>query len=301
MKTFLDCVPCFLRQTLAASRMATDNLETQEKILREVLTMAAGLSFSRTPVHMGRDIHRVIKKFSGNADPYWAAKQHFNDEVLKLYPELKQKVKASDHPFATAVRLAIAGNIIDLGIKMTKDDINLQETIADTLAQPFAINRLAELENAIKTARSIMYLGDNAGEIVFDRILIEELPRDKIIFAVKSLPIINDATLEDAREVGLTEIVKVIENGSDAPGTILEDCTEEFQKLFAQADLVIAKGQGNYETLNDVKRANVFFLLKAKCPVLARDLGCEIGSIIATCNNANDLKAGKTRVGNVKR
>jgi len=153
--------------------------------------------------------------------------------------------------------------------------------INETLNQPFAINNLPEFKKALERSRRILYLTDNAGEIVFDRILIEELPdyRDRVIVAVKSEPVINDATMEDAEQAGLTDIVRVIENGSDAPGTILEECSEEFLEIFYNSDMIIAKGQGNYESLSENDH-RVFFLLKAKCSVISRHLRVRIGDII---------------------
>ena len=134
-------------------------------------------------------------------------------------------------------------------------------------------------KHAVSRANNILYLGDNAGEIVFDRLLIEQLPCEKITFVVKGGPILNDALMEDAQIVGLTDVVDVIDNGSDAPGTILESCSEAFRLRFDESDLVIAKGQGNYETLSDVDK-NIFFLVTPKCSVLARHLGREIGSLV---------------------
>ena len=142
---------------------------------------------------------------------------------------------------------------------------------------------LERLRRRVQETKSILYLADNAGEIVFDRLLIEQLPRDRVTVAVKGGPVINDATREDAEAAGLIDLVEVIDNGSDAPGTILEQCSPSFQRRFAEADLVIAKGQGNYETLNDVPR-EVFFLLKVKCPVIARDIACDLGHIAVHCN-----------------
>ncbi len=135
------------------------------------------------------------------------------------------------------------------------------------------------LRKRVDEAEKILYLADNAGEIAFDRLLIELMPTDKVILVVKGSPVINDATREDAEMVGLTELVNIIDNGSDAPGTILSDCSKEFIEYYNDADLIIAKGQGNYESLND-RTENIFFLLKAKCPVIARDIGCYIGDLI---------------------
>ena len=280
MQTFLECVPCFVRQTLDAARMATDDEGIHERIMRAVLAESAEMSFSESPPRMGLKIHRLIRELSGNPDPYRELKQRFTRLALEAYDDLKERVRASDKPFETAVRLAIAGNIIDFGVLSWQEDCALSRTIEDTLRRPFGVNDLKEFQEAVAKASSILYLGDNAGETVFDRILIEELPAERVTFVVKGGPVINDATVEDARAAGITGIVEVVDNGSDAPGTILETCSEQFRNRFDAADLIIAKGQGNYETMSDCGREQVFFLLKVKCPVIARDIGCEVGGIV---------------------
>lgn len=291
MKICLDCVPCFVKQTLAACRMVTLDETVHERVVRAVLAKTAELSFDHSPPHMGREIHRMIRKECENDDPYREMKAHFNRLGIALLPELRKRVAVSADVFETAVRLAVAGNIIDAGLTNTLDDELVHSTIEDTLRRSFAVNHIAQLRAAVSKAERILYLADNSGEIAFDRIFIEELPFEHVTVAVRGNPIINDATREDAEAVGLTDLVRVIDNGSDAPGTILETCSRKFVQAFESADLIIAKGQGNYETLNDVERP-IFFLLKAKCPVIAEDLGCELGSIV--------VKGTKTALGKWK-
>lgn len=282
MKTYLDCLPCFVRQTLEACRMVSDDAGVHERILRQVLVELSSMSFDKPPPFMALKIHRLVRERCGGRDPYKAIKDRFNHFALDMLPDLKDIVKKSQDPFATAVRLAIAGNIIDFGVTGDLDKKRVKKAIQDSLDGPFAINHIDLLREAAAGAKSILYLGDNAGEIVFDKILIEELPREKVTFVVKGGPVINDATVEDARDTGMDDIVEVINNGSDAPGTILELCSTEFQKRFKEAGLIIAKGQGNYETLS-AERNNIFFLLMVKCPVIAKDIGCKVGGMVAAC------------------
>jgi uncharacterized protein with ATP-grasp and redox domains len=178
-------------------------------------------------------------------------------------------------------RLSIAGNILDFGIgNLTSEQSadTLDETIQDALTRPIPPGNVALLREAIEEAEDILYVGDNAGEIVFDRLFIEQMPGERVTFVVKGAPIINDATREDAEVAGLTEIVSVIDNGSNAPGTILELCSGQFRRRFESSDLVISKGQGNYETLSEINK-RMYFLLKVKCPVVAKDLGCQVGDM----------------------
>ncbi len=288
MKIFLDCIPCFVRQSLDSVRLATDDKQIHEQVVREVLRLAADLDMRQSPPAIGQQIHRLIRKLVGHNDPYHGIKRQFNNLALKLYSGLRKQVVSSDDRLETAVRLAIAGNIIDFGVKTSLTESDLQETIAHSLNGHFNNNQIQEFRDVVRRAENILYLADNAGEIVFDRLLIEQLPYEKITVVVKGKPVINDATMDDAIIAGLPKIVEVIDNGSDAPGTILETCSQTFRDRFEDADLIIAKGQGNYETLSDIDK-NIFFVLKAKCPVIARDLGCEVGEMIL--QKSNSLKS----------
>ena len=279
MKTYLDCFPCFLQQALNAVRFTTDDERIHERVMAEVVKSAASIDPHQTPPEMGQKIHRLIRELTGNDDPYRKVKERFNRYALDRAGEYRQKINASPRPLNTAVRLAIAGNIIDFGPRSELDDAVVNQAVESALTQPMDETDFALFQKETERAGRILYLGDNAGEIVFDRLLIELLPRDKITFAVKSRPVINDATREDAVSAGLDTLVNIIENGSDAPGTILKQTSGEFREHFDKADMIIAKGQGNYETLSE-ENQNIFFLLKAKCPVIARHLNVAIGSLV---------------------
>lgn len=280
MQTYYECLPCLLRQTVDAAKMVTESSETQEKILRYVLTEMSKMDMSDPSPYMAQVIYRYIREITQIDDPYLEVKKEFNELALSMLPEMRRMVQNAEDPFKTAVKIAVAGNIIDFG---PKGDISHQEvwdTVQDCINQPLRFNSSDELKRKIQQSPRILYLGDNAGEIVFDYLLLELMPTGKITYVVKGKPIINDATMEDAVETGLTDLVRVIDNGSDAPGTILKSCSPEFLKEFEQVDLIIAKGQANYETLSQVKDKNIFFLLKVKCPVLAKDVGCERGDLV---------------------
>jgi damage-control phosphatase, subfamily I len=275
-------------QALRAVQFITDDKTVHEKVMREVLRTACEIDLSSTPPAMGQIIHQVIRQYTGNEDPYRQVKKHSNQLGLKMYPELKEKIEQSDDPFEMAVRVAIAGNIIDFAKINKLDDEKIYQVIEDSFTAPLPKENVSEFRRAVADANDILFLGDNAGEIVFDRLLLEQMPQEKITFAVRGGPVINDATMEDAEDAGITELVEVIDNGSDAPGTILENCSEDFVHRFKTADLIVAKGQGNFETLSDVDK-NIFFLLKVKCPVVTQDVGLEVGSLVLK-------RSGKWRV-----
>ncbi|MBN2590730.1 MAG: DUF89 family protein [Sedimentisphaerales bacterium] len=279
MKIYIDCMPCFIRQALDSAKLITDDEIVHEQVVRHVLMMSANLDMSKSPPEISQQIHRLIRKMTNENDPYRDLKQKFNKLALRMLDELEETISESENHLETAIRLAIAGNIIDLGVKTSLSESDVEDVIKNCLTADFDNSQIEDFKNSIKNSEKILYLTDNAGEIVFDRLLIEQLPLEKVTVAVRGKPIINDATMEDAQFAGLTEMVEVIDNGSDAPGTILESCSEEFRKHFENADLIIAKGQGNYETLSESDK-NIFFILKAKCPVIAQDLDCEIGRMI---------------------
>lgn len=278
MQTYLDCIPCFVRQALDAARMATSDEKIHEQVLRGVLAAAGRMPMDQSPPVMGRQIHRLIRELCGDHDPYRAVKERFNRAALDLYPRCREIIDTAEDPFEAAVRLAIAGNIIDYGAVSDLDEKDVSVSIFQALEAEL-FGDLQGFRAALDAAERILYLGDNSGEIVFDRLLIERLlPRD-VTFVVRGQPVINDATRADAEMTGMTRLVPVIDNGSDIPGTLLAECSPDFRTRFRQADLVIAKGQGNYETLSD-ETAPIVFLFKAKCPVIARHVGCETGRLV---------------------
>ncbi|MBN1787157.1 MAG: DUF89 family protein [Sedimentisphaerales bacterium] len=279
MRSFVECIPCFVRQAVDTAKLVSDDEKVQEKLVCAVLALMADLDMSQSPPALAQRIHQLIRKLTDNNDPYRQLKWRYNQLAINLCKEFSQAVRTSKDPLKTAVRLAIAGNIIDLGAKSSIEESEIENVIEDCLSVEFESGAIEEFRDAINNAQRILYLADNAGEIVFDRLLIEQMPVGKVTVAVKGAPIINDATMEDAKAADLGKIVKVIDNGSDAPGTILESCSDIFREYFDKADLIVAKGQGNYETLNDVDK-NIFFILKVKCPIVARDLDCAIGEMI---------------------
>ncbi len=275
MKTYLDCYPCFLRQALEAARMAGADERQQKAVLDRVLDVLGQIEPSSTPPEIGDQVHRIVRQEVSNSDPYRAAKEASTRQALALYPRLKSLLAEANDPLEVGVRLSIAGNIIDLA---AFGEYDLWGTVERVLAQPFAINDGVALREALSGAGQVLYLADNAGETVFDRVLIEALDMP-VIYAVKGGPILNDATRDDALAAGVDRVAEVTSTGSDAPGTILDRCSEEFRRLYDEAELIIAKGQANYETLSE-ESTKVFFLLQTKCPVIARDVGVPVGSIV---------------------
>jgi len=272
-----------MRQAIESIQMVSKDKALQEQMIRHVLQSISQVDLLQTPPRMVQAIHRLIREHSGQKDPYAGVKKRFNDLAMDMLPTLRTCIADSTNPFETGLRIAMAGNIIDFGVNGKLHTDVVEQTISEVLNASLDQDAISHLRQQIDQCKSILYLADNTGEVVFDRLFIERLPICKLTVAVRGGPILNDATLADAEYIGLTDIVDVIDNGSDAPGTVLEDCSLSFQERFLDADLIISKGQGNYETLSDVD-ANIVFLLKAKCPVAAQGIGCGLGQWVVKHN-----------------
>lgn len=281
MKTVIDCIACKVRQAIDVVKRATDDPDLQERALKSMLETIVTLSFDRPPVAIRRDAENVVKAILGNPDPYIEHKELSNRIGLAMYPELKKIAADSENPLKTALRLAVAGNIIDFGMfKLEEiDEARVRNLVEETIAHAPAIDDSDQLIADMQRANSILYIADNCGELFFDRVLLEQMPAEKVTLVVRGKPILNDATLEDARYTGLCDLVNVIGDGNDTPALMLEECSPEVLDLFQSADLVISKGQGNYEALSLAPR-EIYFLLMVKCEVVSSDLSCNVGDIV---------------------
>jgi len=276
MRMHNDCLPCIVRGALDTAKLATDDETLQIKIVKRILKELCTFDLNNPPPLMARFIQETVFDITRVDDPYSHIKKEYNDFALKLYPELKKKIKSSS--FETAVRLCIAGNIIDFGTHSTVGTKKVLETIDDALTMD--INGIVKpFQNACEKAKKILWIADNAGEIVFDKLLLEKIKTEKITYAVRGGPTQNDATLSDAKYTGIDKLVKVIDTGASIPGIILKYCSDNFKQEYKKADIIISKGQGNFETL-DHNDKRIFFLFKAKCSIVANHAKCKLNDIV---------------------
>jgi uncharacterized protein with ATP-grasp and redox domains len=244
------------------------------------LTMGQSAALSMPEIH--RKLNNRFCEIIQVTDPYADEKIESNALMLTLYDKFKIEVLESSNPFNMALRLSIAGNIIDYG---AGSEFDIDKTIQHVLSSEFSIDHSLELEQRIKRAKKILYIGDNAGEIVFDKLFAETIMHNNLTFAVRGSAVLNDATMNDALQTGMNRVVDVIHNGFDAPSTILNECSPEFLSVYNEADLIISKGQGNLEGLIDENDSRIFFLLMVKCNVVAELLGVENGSFVVWNKN----------------
>lgn len=243
-----------------------------------------------TPQIMGH-ICGILAEATGCDDPYGELKAYYNSELLHALPELEALVEAAADPFDTALKLAISGNLIDFAAKHTFALEELYEKLRAVSQNALAIDDSAALRQSLAAARSLLYLGDNCGEIALDKLFIRRLrllyPQLQVTFGVRGRPAVNDVTLQDAAAVKMEEVATVLSNGDTSLGTVVECTSPAFQAAFADADVIISKGQGNYESLLGNEKAELYFLFMAKCEIVAEPLGVPLKSIVCLKNRAD--------------
>ncbi|MEN8208042.1 MAG: ARMT1-like domain-containing protein [Candidatus Fermentibacteria bacterium] len=279
MKAELECLPCLVRQAREVAIMSTDDLQQQKKIMRSCFAFMSKTDLDRSPPEIAEGIGRIVKSMTGIEDPYHEVKLLHTAAALEMLPEMEKIVKSSTDPFEAGLRLAIAGNIIDLGARENVSDDDISSILHKAMNGSLEGADPQQLKAQIEKAESVLYLADNAGETVFDRIFLEQFTSEKVTVAVRGAPAINDATLADAKAAGLDRVARLIDNGSGTPATVLSECSGKFRSIFEKADVIIAKGQGNYESLSS-SDANIFFLFRVKCSLVAEHSGFPIGSLV---------------------
>jgi uncharacterized protein with ATP-grasp and redox domains len=283
MKIHPRCMSCLIAQVENAFRLLKPTATDEEiiRIQRDVMKKLIDVPQDRAP-YFGQTLYRLIAQELDQLDPYHAIKTHYNQLALTMVPQIEAIVKNAKDPLLTLMAIAIVGNTIDFG---TDHKIDLTKEIREFSLAKLAVNEYPTLKKDLARAQNILILGDNAGEIVFDKIMIQSLktyyPKKYVTYAVRGGPAINDSTIEDAQTVGMLEICPVVE-GAAAPGIILEESSKAFLNAFHSADLIISKGQGNYESMDEIPtpQSQLYFLLKAKCQLIADTFHVPFGSLI---------------------
>ncbi|WP_066637907.1 damage-control phosphatase ARMT1 family protein [Desulfolucanica intricata] len=281
MRAYIDCVHCYLKQAVSCMAAAGVDEDTQHEILYELMDFVKTFDRNDTPANNSTEVLLKVYERIGIADPYKDLKKHSNDLALKLYPKLKKILASSKDRLYDALKISVAGNVIDLGINR---DFDIDESLKYSLEVGFSINDYDKFLNKLQKVNNVLFLGDNAGEIVFDKVLVEELVDmgKEVIYTVKAGPILNDATIEDAVYVGMDNVARVITTGSNYLGTSLNKISKEFEAILHSSNLVISKGQANFESLEqeDTVKEKVYFLLKIKCEGVGKTAGSKFGDVV---------------------
>lgn len=285
MKIHDKCLPCVVNQAVKVANIT--GAHNKEELLREVFTYLSKMDFEATTPEIIGEIFEIIKKHTNNPDPYKETRSYYNTLFLKMLPKFERKLEQAENSFGLAVRYAIVGNIIDFNPihnTLLEDIFDCFEKMED---EKLAIDDSEVLMKDILNANSLLYLGDNCGEICMDKLLLKKIkelnPNVKVFFGVRGKPVVNDSIAEDAYAVGIDEYAEVIDNGDGSLGTVLNRTSPEFKEVYKKADVVIAKGQANYECLSEENK-NIYFLLMTKCDVIAKDIEVEEKKMICMKN-----------------
>jgi uncharacterized protein with ATP-grasp and redox domains len=277
VKMFLDCLPCILRQALEAAYEASDDEFIHERIMDDAIKIISDhKEYSYAP-QMARDVHSMVKKHLKDEDPYRRIKDSDICQASKLVDHINDFISKSEDPLLSAIKASATGNIMDSAIFK---DLDIKGCLQDELEKEFTICDIDRFKWDLKKGSKILIIGDNAGEGVFDKILIEMLSKDHhVTFAYRNQPIINDITRREVDLIGIGQYADLISIGSSAPGALPDEFSEPFKRAFYKSDMVISKGQGNFEALSDIDR-DIYFLLKAKCSKIAMALNANIGDYV---------------------
>lgn len=270
MRCSMDCFPCLLQQGIRTARQHLENEEEQRKLVKRIIAEMAAADDDASAPYIAHKIQRALIEVLGVTDPFAKEKHYYNREMLKLEDDFVRMVESADNPLKAALKLASAGNIIDFGPGHDLSSEKVLETISITMKRELPEDVFNKLNAALREADKLLYLGDNAGEIVFDKVFIRTIkavyPHLQVYFATRGKPIVNDVTEDDAYAVKMENYAAIINNGSDIPGTILKLCPDSFVKIFNEADVIISKGQGNFESLSGTtNHKNLFYLFLCKC------------------------------------
>jgi len=287
MKLHDKCLPCVINQVIKVANIT--GITKKEELLREVFTYLSKMNFDETTPEIIGEIFDMIKRHTKNPDPYKETRNYYNTLFMELLPEFERKIDQAENSFMLAVRYAIVGNIIDFNPIHNTLLEDIYDCFDNMEQLELAIDDSSALMKDISNAGTLLYLGDNCGEICMDKIFLKKIkelnPNVKLFFGVRGKPVVNDSISDDAYSVGIDEYAEIIDNGDGSLGTVLNRTSPAFKEVYNKADVVIAKGQANYECLSEEDK-NIYFLLMTKCDVIAKDIGVEEKKMICMKNKA---------------
>lgn len=279
MKLHEKCLTCMINQTMKVLHMTGSN--NREEIYRSMFQKLAEIDFTKTTPEYSGDLYQMIRQKLKVDDPYAEIRQNCNQLMLNLLPDLRKQLRIKEDPFRWAVYYAILGNIIDFSAPGLLTDEVILNTFASSEQAQFAVDETEALRKACSDAKQLLYIGDNCGEIVTDVLLLEEIhrlnPEIECTYVVRATPVVNDVIASDAETCGILPLARLIDTGETCQGIVIDKAGESFMKGYRDADVVISKGQGNYEGLSEYPDEKIFCLLMAKCDQIAQAIGVSAG------------------------
>lgn len=280
MKINEKCLPCLINQVIKVANIT--NCSNRDDLYHQVFEQLSKIDFNKSNPEIIGMIFELVKKHLNNEDPYQEIRQYYNNLFLQSYDDFDKKINS----FKTAIKYAIIGNIIDFSPINNQEITKIDDWFDNIDNLSLTIDHVDKLINDIKKAKTILYLGDNCGEICLDKLLLKRIkqlnPSLKIYFGVRGKPVVNDSIESDAYEVGIDEYASIISNGDNSLGTILSRTSAQFNQIYQNCDFVIAKGQANFESLSEENK-KIYFLLMVKCGVIAKYINVLEKSLVCYC------------------
>ena len=277
MKATADCIPCIESYVLRTAKTVSEDDWLQRKVLLETMDVLRGASFDRSPPEICYDVIKAANKMLGVTDPYKDIKKESNKLAISAAAKAEKLVQDADDPLFAALKMACAANSLDVAVHQ---EAAPQDVVKLAQEKEFEVNNYEQLKEDLEGAKSVLYVLDNAGEVAFDKLVIQQLLDKDVTCVVRHSPVLNDATAEDAEAVSLSKLCSVVDPGTDLIGLPLDLCSAEFKETFDDSDVIITKGMANFETLEGSSTKNIYFVLMAKCPVVAGMLGVDIGEMV---------------------
>jgi damage-control phosphatase, subfamily I len=289
MKMNYQCLPCLINQVVKVAEIT--EAENRDALFKDVFRYLSTVDFDKTNPEIIGATFRLLKEHIRSDDPYLEIRRYYNNLFLNKVNEFETAINRAGNPFEEAIKYAIIGNIIDFSPIHGSNIDDIMKLFREADKQQLTIDHSANLVEDIQVGKTLLYLGDNCGEICLDKILIKKIkeynPQLELYFGVRGAPVVNDSVEADAYQAGMDAYAKIVSNGDDSLGTVLSRTSEEFNRVFNKADVVIAKGQANYESLSERTDKNIYYLLMTKCDVIASRIGVAQKSII--CMSARQM------------
>lgn len=280
MKINEKCLPCLINQVIKVANIT--NCSNRDDLYHQVFEQLSKIDFNKSNPEIIGMIFELVKKHLNNEDPYQEIRQYYNNLFLQSYDDFDKKINS----FKTAIKYAIIGNIIDFSPINNQEITKIDDWFDNIDNLSLTIDHVDKLINDIKKAKTILFLGDNCGEICLDKLLLKRIkqlnPSLKIYFGVRGKPVVNDSIESDAYEVDIDEYASIISNGDNSLGTILSRTSAQFNQIYQNCDFVIAKGQANFESLSEENK-KIYFLLMVKCDVIAKYINVPEKSLVCYC------------------
>ncbi len=293
MKINYECLPCLVNQIVRVADIT--KADNKDILFKKIFACLGDIDFSKSNSEVIGSTFRLLKEHIKNDDPYRETREYYNKLFLDMIDKFENEINISFNPLEKALKYAIIGNLIDFNPIHNSSLEEIMKCFEEVDNLSLTINHTEKLINDLASANILLYLGDNCGEICLDKLLIKKIkeynPSIHIYFGVRGKPVVNDSIEDDAYFVGIDEYADIISNGDDSMGTVISRTSDEFKHIYQAADIVISKGQANYESLSEQVGKNIYFLLMTKCEVIAKDIGIAQKSIV--CMNINNDNATK--------